>query len=79
VSIVRLEEHFHNYAEETSGCNYSFVSVGCGKAVELSVLFSGRDLPRRSSGMECSRLTDLCIDSAEFIQVKCGQPLNDNN
>jgi hypothetical protein len=72
---VRLEEHFHNYAEETSGCNYWFVSVDCGKAV----LFSGRDLlPRRSSGMECSRLTDLCIDSAEFIKVKCGQPLNDN-
>lgn len=78
--IVMLEEHFHNYADETSGCNCWFISVGCEKGVALSVLFSGRDLlPRRSSGMECSRLTYLCIDSAEFIKVKCGQPLNDNN
>jgi len=77
---VRLKQHFHNYADGTSGYNCRFVSVGCGQAVELSVLFSRRDrLSRRSSGMECSRLTDLCIDSAEFIKVKCGQPLNDNN
>jgi hypothetical protein len=71
---------FSYYADERSGCNCWFVSVGCGQTVALSVLLPRRDrLPRRSSGMECSRLTDLCIDSAEFIKVKCGQPLNDNN
>ena len=77
---VRLEQHFHNCAGETSGCNCWFVGVGCGQAVALWVLFSRRDLlPRRSSGLECSRLTDLCVDSAEFIKVKCGHPSNDNN
>jgi hypothetical protein len=77
---MKLKQHFHNYADGTSGCNCCFVSVGCGQAVGLSVLFSRHDrLSQRSSGMECSRLTDLCIDSAEFIKVKCGQPLNDNS
>jgi hypothetical protein len=78
VFTVRWEQHIYNYADGTSGNKDLFVSVSANSCV--SVLFSRRALPSRSSSVtECSRLTDLCIDPAEFIKVMCSQPLNDNN